>query len=95
MPIHWRAASRCSSMAQLIPMSARTVRRWRTTNFFILVNTWWEPLAFQLPADVATRQWEIVCDSFDPARRDNAATNLEAGPRSIVVLRSPAAKTAG
>jgi len=82
-------------MAQLIPMSARTVRRWRTTNFFILVNTWWEPLAFQLPADVATRQWEIVCDSFDPARRDNAATNLEAGPRSIVVLRSPAAKTAG
>jgi len=52
-------------------------------------------LAFQLPADVATRQWEIVCDSFDPARRDNAATNLEAGPRSIVVLRSPAAKTAG
>ena len=64
-------------------------------DFFILVNTWWEPLAFQLPADVATRQWEIVCDSFDPARRDNAATNLEAGPRSIVVLRSPAAKTAG
>ena len=59
-------------------------------DFILLVNAWWEPLAFQLPADVATRQWEIVCDSFDPARTGNAATNLEVGPRSMVVLRSPA-----
>ena len=59
-------------------------------DFLVLVNAWWEPLAFQVPADVATRQWEIVCDSFDPARTGNAATNLEVGPRSMVVLRSPA-----
>jgi glycogen operon protein len=59
-------------------------------DFILLVNAWWEPLAFQLPADVATRQWEIVCDSFDLARTGNAATNLEVGPRSMVVLRSPA-----
>jgi glycogen operon protein len=48
-----------------------------------------------VPADVATQQWEIVCDSFDPARTGDAATSLEVGPRSIVVLRSPAATTAG
>jgi isoamylase len=47
-------------------------------------------LAFQLPADVATRQWQVVCDSFDPARTGNAATSIEVGPRSMVVLRSPA-----
>jgi glycogen operon protein len=52
-------------------------------------------LTFQVPADVATHQWEIVCDSFDPGRTGNAAANLEVGPRSIVVLRSPAATTAG
>jgi glycogen operon protein len=64
-------------------------------DFLVLVNAWWEPLAFQVPADVATQQWEIVCDSFDPARTGDAATSLEVGPRSIVVLRSPAATTAG
>jgi isoamylase len=64
-------------------------------DFLVLVNAWWEPLAFQVPADVTTQKWEIVCDSFDPARTDDAATSLEVGPRSIVVLRSPAAKTAG
>jgi isoamylase len=64
-------------------------------DFLVLVNAWWEPLTFQVPADVATQRWEIVCDSFDPARTGDAATSLEVGPRSIVVLRSPAAKTAG
>jgi isoamylase len=59
-------------------------------DFLVLVNAWWEPLAFQLPADVATRQWQVVCDSFDPARTGNAATSIEVGPRSMVVLRSPA-----
>ena len=64
-------------------------------DFLVLVNAWWEALTFQVPADVAKQQWEIGCDSFDPARTGDAATNLEVGPRSIVVLRSPAAKTAG
>jgi isoamylase len=64
-------------------------------DFLVLVNAWWQPLTFQVPADVATHQWEIVCDSFDPGRTGNAAANLEVGPRSIVVLRSPAATTAG
>src|SRR5882757_1487429 len=64
-------------------------------DFLVLVNAWWEPLAFQVPSDIATQQWEIVCDSFDPGRTGNVAANLEVGPRSIVVLRSPAATTAG
>ena len=62
-------------------------------DFILFVNAWWEPLAFQVPADVAAQQWEVVCDSFDPARTGNVATSLEVGPRSMVVLRSPAAST--
>jgi isoamylase len=65
-------------------------------DFLVLVNGWWEPLKFEVPADVATPQWEIVCNSFDPAGSGvNATTSLEVGPRSVVVLRSPAASTAG
>jgi glycogen operon protein len=64
-------------------------------DFILLVNAWWEPLAFQVPADVSTQQWEVVCDSFDPARTGNVATSLELGPRSMVVLRSSAANTSG
>ena len=37
-------------------------------NALVLVNAWWERMAFQVPADVATQPSEIVCDSFDPGR---------------------------
>ncbi|MDT5066691.1 MAG: isoamylase [Mycobacterium sp.] len=64
-------------------------------DFLVLVNAWWQPLAFQLPADVASQRWEIVCDSFDPTRTADVATSLEVRPRSVVVLRSSAPRTAG
>jgi hypothetical protein len=35
-----------------------------------------------------------VCDTFDPARNGAVTGPLEVGPRSILVLRSPAAATA-
>jgi glycogen operon protein len=64
-------------------------------DFILLVNAWWEALEFHVPATAATRQWEIVCDSFDPSRTGNLTGKLQVGPRSMVVLRSPAADTAG
>jgi isoamylase len=60
-------------------------------DFLIIVNAWWEPLKFQIPADVSARTWEVVCDTFDPARGGAAAGPFDVGPRSILVLRAPAA----
>jgi isoamylase len=58
--------------------------------FLMLVNAWWEPLTFTAPADLSVRRWEIVCDSFDPSRTGIAGQELKVGPRSTVILRSPA-----
>ncbi len=61
-------------------------------DFLVLVNAWWEPLGFTIPASRAGQAWQAEIDSFDPTRRGNAAV-LHAGdqrtvdPRSIVVLR--------
>jgi isoamylase len=56
-------------------------------DFLIFVNAWWEPLKFQIPADIST-SWELVCDTFDPARGGAVAEAINVGPRSLVVLRS-------
>ncbi|OBI85484.1 glycogen debranching protein GlgX [Mycobacterium sp. 1245805.9] len=60
-------------------------------DFLVFVNAWWEPLAFAVPADLALRPWDIVCDSFDPKRTGRVGQQLEVGPRSAVVLRSTGA----
>jgi glycogen operon protein len=60
-------------------------------DFLIFVNSWWEPLKFQIPGDVAAHSWEIVCDTFDPGRNGTAAGPLDVEPRSIVVMRAPVA----
>ncbi|OBI68269.1 glycogen debranching protein GlgX [Mycobacterium sp. E796] len=60
-------------------------------DFLVLVNAWWEPLTFSVPADLALLPWDIVCDSFDPRRTGRAGQQLEVGPRSAVVLRSAGA----
>jgi glycogen operon protein len=57
-------------------------------DFLIFVNAWWEPLKFQIPADVSAGRWELVCDTFDPSRGGAAAEAVNVGPRSLVVLRS-------
>jgi isoamylase len=59
-------------------------------DFLIFVNAWWEPLTFQLPADVSTWRWDIVCDTFDPAHTGTAGRHVDVGPRSTIVLGSPA-----
>jgi isoamylase len=58
-------------------------------DFLILVNAWWEPLTFAIPGSLALHNWEIVCDSFDPTRKGRAGQQIDVGPRSAVVLRSP------
>jgi isoamylase len=60
-------------------------------DFLILVNGWWEPLKFQIPIGVSPRDWEVVCDTFDRARDGAAVGPLDVGPRSVLVLRAPAA----
>ena len=57
-------------------------------DFLFFVNAWWEPLTFTVPADALGRRWDIVCDTFDPARTGTAGAQLDVGPRSIVALRA-------
>ncbi|MEE6134887.1 glycogen debranching protein GlgX [Mycobacterium sp. 050128] len=59
-------------------------------DFLFFVNAWWEPLTFTAPADACARCWDIVCDTFDPARTGTAGAQLDVGPRSIVALRGRA-----
>ena len=58
-------------------------------DFLVFVNAWWEPLTFAVAAPLVLHRWEVVCDSFDPARTGPAAQQLQVGPRSAVVMRSP------
>ena len=59
-------------------------------DFLMLVNSWWEPLTFTVPADLSVQHWDVVCDSFDPSNTGTAGRELKVGPRSTVVLRSRA-----
>ena len=58
-------------------------------DFLILVNAWWEPLTFAVPVNLPARRWDVVCDTFDPARKVTVAQELTVGPRSTVILQSP------
>jgi glycogen operon protein len=60
----------------------------------LLVNGWWEPLAFTVPESARTVPWSVVVDTADGApagaRPDgdvDAATGLTLGGRSLVVLQ--------
>ncbi len=60
-------------------------------DFLVLVNGWWEPLSFTLPASRADAQWQAEIDSYDPAHpavagKHRAGDQVTVGPRSIVVL---------
>jgi isoamylase len=64
-------------------------------DFLVLVNAWWEPLAFILPATKEQAAWRAEIDTYDatvpgsPAKPAAAGEQLTVGPRSIVVLRDP------
>jgi isoamylase len=70
---------------------------WLTDDdFLVLVNAWWEPLDFVLPATRPQAGWRVEIDTYDPASQAGPAGKERAagdavttGPRSVVVLRSP------
>ncbi len=66
-------------------------------DFLVLINGWWEPLTFTLPAlpaQASARSWQIVCDTFDRTHVGTVHDQLQVGPRSVVVCRRPADATA-
>ena len=65
-------------------------------DFLVLVNAWWEPLDFVLPATRARAAWQVEIDTYDPAAPTgsgaaghHAADRVTVGPRSVVVLANP------
>jgi isoamylase len=65
-------------------------------DFLVLVNAWWQPLAFTIPATRAGTTWQTAIDTYDPARTAataplRAGDQLAVSPRSITVLRGPLA----
>jgi len=69
-------------------------------DFLVLVNSWWEPLEFVLPDTRTQARWRVEIDSYDPASPAGTAADcgagdrITAGPRSVIVLRSPLARAA-
>jgi len=61
-------------------------------DFLVLVNGWWQPLDFTVPATRGGVVWQTCLDTYDPARpaaQLAAGDLLTVGPRSIVVLLGP------
>jgi isoamylase len=61
-------------------------------DFLVLVNAWWEPLDFTVPATRAGQDWRCEISTYDPAAPARAPVlgdgdHLTVGPRSIAVLR--------
>lgn len=56
----------------------------------VLINAWWEPLDFTVPADIvgAGDDWHIEVDSLTPDRSGTtvSAGRVTVGPRSLVLL---------
>ena len=65
-------------------------------DFLVLVNAWWEPLEFVLPATREHASWRTDVDTYDPAAPGSPAAaprgagdHVTVSPRSIVVLSDP------
>jgi glycogen operon protein len=63
-------------------------------DFLVLVNSWWEPLAFELPQTRLGAEWQAEINSYDPvappeAAKCRAGDQVTVGARAVVVLRSP------
>jgi isoamylase len=62
-------------------------------DFLVLVNAWWEPLEFVLPATRGQASWRTDIDTYDPVAPGSSAAaprgdgdHVTVNPRSIVVL---------
>jgi glycogen operon protein len=66
-------------------------------DFLVLVNAWWEPLEFAIPATRPGQAWRADVDSYEPgdpsaaaaAPQRQAGDHVTVGPRSVSVLRGP------
>jgi glycogen operon protein len=65
-------------------------------DFLVLVNAWWEPLTFVLPVTRPQKEWQVEIDTYDPVPQAGPGTaerkagdDINVGPRSVVVLKSP------
>ena len=65
-------------------------------DFLVLVNAWWEPLDFVLPATRGQASWRTEIDTYDPAAPGSSAAaprgagdHVTVNPRSIAVLSDP------
>ncbi len=68
-------------------------------DFMVLVNAWWEPLEFVLPATRPQAGWQVEIDTYDLASQPGpaggqrrAGDRVAVGPRSVVVLSSQLAR---
>ena len=64
----------------------------------VLVNGWWEPLKFVVPATNGSTAWQVALDSYNPAAPVvplgvNSGSEIELGPQSLVVLVSTMSTT--
>jgi glycogen operon protein len=63
-------------------------------DFLVLVNAWWQPLDFAVPAVRPQARWEVEIDSCEPGGPAGSAPartvgdQVTVGPRSVVVLRA-------
>jgi hypothetical protein len=64
-------------------------------DFLVMVNSWWEPLGFALPATRPQAGWRVEIDTYDPASQGGSETSdrksgdhITVGPRSVVVLKN-------
>jgi isoamylase len=69
-------------------------------DFLVLVNAWWEPLDFVVPALGTGRTWTAEVDTYQPSGAAAPATpgagdRVTVGPRSIVLLRYARVTTSG
>jgi isoamylase len=64
-------------------------------DFIVLINAWWEPLDFVLPATRPGARWHAEIDTYEPeaaaaAPERGAGDKVTVGPRSVGVLRATA-----
>src|SRR5262245_1565779 len=61
-------------------------------DFLVLVNAWWEPLTFIVPATRPGQTWTAEINTYDPGApgeggEGGEVSEVSVGPRSITVLR--------
>jgi glycogen operon protein len=62
-------------------------------DFLVLINAWWEPLDFCLPATRPDQTWHVEVDTYDPPAAavpadTSVGNHITVQPRSILVLRA-------